>query len=467
MQYLHQNISRKAIAVCAAIALLAASCKKFSDIPSSPDTISPAQVFADSADATAAITGIYIGMIGQSSSSLSIGNEASGTFAGMVADEYDAVSYITAYKEFAANSITVTNVYNQNYLWTPAYKFIYQANAVIEGVNASTGINDALKNRLIGEAKFLRAWFHFTMMNLYGGVPLCLVTDYRVTALLPRADTAAINQQVVADLEDAYQRLQTDPLPLTKYRVNKYAVKAFLARVYLYRKQWAQAEAAATEVIGGNYGLVTNLDSTFLINSREAIWQVPSTIKGDETAQGNAYVPLSALSAPTFFVTTWMNNAFETGDKRKSQWLKSNTVGGVTYTYPYKFKLVRNSAVTVANPHEAHTPLRLAELYLVRAEARAHEGNYTDAEKDVNSIRSRAGLGNVSISSLETAATVIMQERRVELFGEWGHRYFDLKRTGTIDAVLGAEKTGWKSSYALFPIPYNELQGNPNLTPNP
>jgi hypothetical protein len=61
----------------------------------------------------------------------------------------------------------------------------------------------------------------------------------------------------------------------------------------------------------------------------------------------------------------------------------------------------------------------------------------------------------------------IMQERRVELFGEWGHRFFDLKRTGTIDAVLGVEKSTWKSTAALFPIPYNETLLNPNLTPNP
>ncbi|GGH67011.1 hypothetical protein HNQ91_001747 [Filimonas zeae] len=463
MPYLYINIRSAVAAVTVAAALITSSCKKFIEIPPNPTTLAPSQIFADSANATAAITGIYISMIGTSSPALSIGNDGMGMWTGMAADEFDATGAGFA-KEFVNNNISITNTFNGSGLWANAYKFIYQSNAVMEGVAASSGISAAMKNRLIGEAEFLRAYFHFALINVYSGVPLCIVSDYKVTSKLPRADTGAVYRQIVADLEDAYQRLQHDPLTLTKVRVNRYAVKALLARVYLYRKQWTLAEAAATEVIGGNYGLVTNLDSAFLVNNREAIWQVPSTAPGWETVVANNIIPQYGGNVPTSIVAPHLLNAFETGDKRRTQWIATTSTG--LYTYPYKFKLVNNSAVTVSNPKEAHTPLRLGEMYLIRAEARLKQG-IAGAAEDVNRIRNRAGLGNTTAASDDDIMKAIMQERRVELFGEWGHRFFDLKRTGTIDAVLGAEKTTWRSAAALFPIPYNETQLNPNLTPNP
>lgn len=464
MRCLYIPIHRVAALVTVAAALVTSSCKKFTEIPPNPLTLAPSQIFADSANATAAISGIYISMIGTFSTTLSIGNDGMGVWTGMAADEFDAPTNFIA-KEFVSNAITLTNNYNGSALWANAYKFIYQANACIDGFNASTGLSNAMKNRLIGEAEFLRAYFHLAMTNMYGPVPLCITSDYRVTSILPRADTGSIYRQIVADLEDAYQRLQNDPVALNKVRPNRYAAKALLARVYLYRRQWAAAEAAATEVIGGNYGLVNNLDSVFLVRNREAIWQVPSTAPGVETALGNNIIPLYAGSLPNVTFTNHLLNAFEAGDKRRTQWVTA-TASGV-YTYPFKFKLVNISAANaVSNPRESHTPLRLAEMYLIRAEARLKQG-IAGAAEDINKIRNRAGLVNTTATSDDDIMKAIMQERRVELFGEWGHRFFDLKRTGTIDAVLGAEKTTWRSEAALFPIPYNETQLNPNLTPNP
>jgi hypothetical protein len=111
---------------------------------------------------------------------------------------------------------------------------------------------------------------------------------------------------------------------------------------------------------------------------------------------------------------------------------------------------------------------RLGELYLNRAEALANQGKTDSALTDMNKIRVRAGLGAVtSVASSDALLAAIAHERQIELFCEWGSRWFDLKRTGTIDAVLGAEKTGWQSFDALFPIFANELLGNPNLIQNP
>ena len=111
--------------------------------------------------------------------------------------------------------------------------------------------------------------------------------------------------------------------------------------------------------------------------------------------------------------------------------------------------------------------LRLAEQYLVRAEARVHLNDLDGALVDVNKIRNRAGLGVASGASNELVLDLIYKERRRELFAEWGHRWFDLKRTGKADAVLSVIKPGWQPTDVLFPIPQSELQNNPNMTQNP
>jgi hypothetical protein len=131
------------------------------------------------------------------------------------------------------------------------------------------------------------------------------------------------------------------------------------------------------------------------------------------------------------------------------------------YYYPYKYK----SLVFGANA-EYYTLLRLAEQYLIRAEARAEQGNVSGAQADINVIRNRAGLGNTTAGDQASLLAAVAQERRIELNCEWGHRWLDLKRTGTASAVLGAEKTTWTATGILWPIPSSEISANSNLVQN-
>ena len=114
---------------------------------------------------------------------------------------------------------------------------------------------------------------------------------------------------------------------------------------------------------------------------------------------------------------------------------------------------------------------RLAEQYLIRAEARAQQNNISGAQADLNAIRTRAGLANVTATTQTGLVTAIYHERQIELFTEFGHRWFDLKRTGQLDAVMGIaapQKGGtWASYKALIPIPASEISINPHLTQNP
>ncbi len=115
--------------------------------------------------------------------------------------------------------------------------------------------------------------------------------------------------------------------------------------------------------------------------------------------------------------------------------------------------------------------LRLAEQYLIRAEARAETGDLTGALDDLNVIRSRAGLANSTASTQEEILAAILHERQTELFTEWGHRWLDLKRTGNVDDVMptvAAEKGGsWETTDQFYPVPLSEIDRNPNLTQTP
>jgi hypothetical protein len=152
---------------------------------------------------------------------------------------------------------------------------------------------------------------------------------------------------------------------------------------------------------------------------------------------------------------------FETGDDRRSVWVAGN---GVVY-YPFKYKQGDNPATTVT---EYSMVLRLAEQYLIRAEARLNQGKLVgehSAESDINVIRNRAGLDNTAAVTNEELMAAIEQERRIELFAEWGHRWLDLKRWDRATTVLDPIKADWLRFDMLYPIPQGEINKNNNLNP--
>lgn len=108
---------------------------------------------------------------------------------------------------------------------------------------------------------------------------------------------------------------------------------------------------------------------------------------------------------------------------------------------------------------------RLAEQYLIRAEARAYQGDLIGAKEDLNKIRRNADLNDTNALSQQEIITAVKKERRFELFTESGHRFFDLKRNGDLDTVLTGVKFGWNSTDRLLPIPESELTLNPNIQP--
>ena len=128
---------------------------------------------------------------------------------------------------------------------------------------------------------------------------------------------------------------------------------------------------------------------------------------------------------------------------------------------PFKYKAQEYTGTTV----EYSILLRLAEQYLIRAEARVHLGDLTGSKLDINTIRNRAGLNNTESISEDDILQDIINERKFELFTEHGHRWFDAKRLDIAEEILAPLKSNWRSTDVLFPIPEKELLTNPNLTP--
>lgn len=139
---------------------------------------------------------------------------------------------------------------------------------------------------------------------------------------------------------------------------------------------------------------------------------------------------------------------------------RSKSNRGADYYYPFKYKQKRPSKT------EEYSIIRLAEVYLIRAEANAKSNHLLEALSDLNTIRIRAGLPEITTQSQEEVLLAIEKERQVELFCEWGNRWFDLIRTGRAAIVLSAGKPNWNSSAVRYPIPQSEIDANRSLTQN-
>lgn len=441
------------------------SCKKLVNIPEPKNTVTTNETFNTSANATSAVTAIYSKM---SSSTLSYSNGATTIYAGLAADELSTIGGGGA--EFQINEIAVDNGVVQSVFWSNAYFTIYQANAVLDGLNSSSALPATIKKQLTGEAKFLRAFAYLNLVNLFGDVPLSLSISWETSSLLPRTSTDKVYEQIIADLKDAESLLPSnyDFSNGERIRATSWAAMALLARVYLYRGNWQEAFSLSNAVIANAslYSLPSDLNQVFLANSPEAILQLqPPNAYPYATVEGNAIVPPDTFSSANFTLTDQLLNDFEPGDLRRANWVGTTDFSGTYYYFPYKYKVYVDPSSTVT---EYYMLLRLAEQFLIRAEANYNLGKLTEAIADLNVIRNRAGLTPLDNSlTNDQVQQAIVHERRIELFAEFGHRWFDLKRTHQATTVLQPLKSTWTPAAELWPIPFSELRADPNLTQNP
>jgi starch-binding outer membrane protein, SusD/RagB family len=428
------------------------SCDDFVNIDPPRTALIRQTVFKSDATAEAALLDVYVQL--RSASSFGGGSVNSISFLmSLLSDEQInlvvgspiAVAQIQQFNDNAllANNSTVFA------LWSDLYKCVYKVNAILEGLSASSSLSEGVKNRIAGEAKFLRAFCYFYLVNLWNDVPLTTSTDYRNNSNLPRASAEVIYQQIVDDLQNAKLLLDEDYAFVSNQRVraNKWAATALLARVFLYTSKWEDTEEQASLIISKNslYELVP-LTSVFACNSKESILQWWNNLRPNEYTTFRFNFS-GALQSD--FV-----NSFDPSDARRTSW-----VG----TFPPNYVTLKYASSVNNPPAQYSTVLRLAEQYLIRAEARAMQNKFTEACADINVIRLRSSLSTIDSNVQQELLQIIEDERSFELFNEWGHRWFDLKRTNRADQLLQLIKPQWISTAVLLPIPEEEIIKNPSL----
>lgn len=458
MKILPSNINPKPI--CLALLCLLSACSQFTDVDLPPSQLTAEAVFKDKVTANAAMVDIYskireAGLLTGYSSGIS-------SQLGLYADELQYYGIEgTSQSSFYNNSLIRTEPALTE-LWNSSYNQIYAANAVAEGVSASASLAAADRQQLIGEAVFVRGLIHFYLVNIFGPIPYIATTDYKANSKVARMPEKEVYEQIKKDIELAAELLPNAYLGNDRVRPNKYAAKAVLSRLCLYMQLWDEAADAASSVLNQTdlYSWPVSLDGIFEKQSRSTIWQLMPAQASQNTYEGNVFI-FTQGPPPSTAISNALLNAFDAADLRKSQWLKAVSSGTSTWYHAYKYKKQSSTAASV----EYSIVLRLAEQFLIRAESRAHNGDLIGAKEDLNKTRNLAGLGNTAAVSSEQIIQAVATERRLEFFTEFGHRFFDLKRTGRLDQELSTVKLQWNVADRLLPVPESELLLNPNLNP--
>lgn len=453
--------------VCAVfLCSLLISCEDYLEIEAPDQKIVSETVFEDDQTAESVMKGIYNQLSSVPFSSGGIGSIT--LLSGLSGDNLMPI-YETniPYMDFERHEIAPDNFKNAG-IWSSAYNMIYMTNSLLEGLSNSSSVSKEVEERLTGEAKFVRAFVYFYLVNLYGDVPLVLQTGYQDNSLVSRDPEDVVYDQIVIDLNDALHLLQDNYTTGERTQITRAAALSLIARVQLYLQNWNEAVTYSTQVIdNGEYEILEDPDQVFLANSREAVWQLSPEGRGDGTTntnEGSTFIVhpffyfLAQFKLEPSFVT-----AFDSEDRRLEHWIELHS--GAGFHYPHKYKV----QISTGDNSEYSMVLRLAEQYLIRAEAKAMMDDLPGAIQDLDVIRERAGVPSIEETNPDIGKTelldLILVERNKELFTEWGHRWLDLKRTGRAQNVFGETDT-WENTDVFYPIPEAERVKNPNLTQN-
>lgn len=442
------------------VSVLIISCDSFVEVDLPKSQLTTVSVFEDNATATAALSDIYSKI--RDKGLLTGNNTGLSNQLGNYTDEL--VSYGTPTNPslpFYNNTLSPSTPALSE-LWNSTYNQIYAANSILEGVESNKNISEEQIKKLQGEALFIRALLHSYLTGVFGQVPYIKITDYKENSKASKLSTEQVYDNAVQDLEKAIALLTTAYISSERIRPNRFVAKALLARVCLYKKLYAQAANEASAVINeiSLYNLETNVNNVFLASSKETIWQLKSSATGRNTLEASVFIFKSG-PPPLVALNNNLVTSFSDQDLRKNSWIKSVSNGTAVWYHANKYKEQNPTAKSL----EYSIVIRLAEQYLIRAEARARQGDLIGAKEDLNKIRNRAGLAGTNAQTQEEILNAVLQERRLELFTEHGQRFFDLKRFNKIDETLSGIKPGWNPTDVLFPLPQSELSANPNLLP--
>jgi hypothetical protein len=380
--------------------------------------------------------------------------------------------YFVAGIELASDNVTWTgslnfyydfNTHNYSsenqlvaYSWDAIYATVNQANQVIDKTKELDNVTDTEKSRIVAEATVIRSLAFFDLARTWGNV--CLVREATSSPTqfdgVKQTEQTQVYKEVIEDVLDVYSDLNATS---ARDRINQSTADALLARVYLYLEDWDNAERYAGKLIGDSrYELVDY--STWIQNklSNESIWELSYS-----TANTNGH--------SAYWLSPNDGGRHEWGpSKELVQLLADPNVGGTRSVLYTDLSTAQVPDYYVGNLYYRSTSddpaflFRIAEQYLIRAEARAKKSSpdIQGALADLNAVRRRAQVPDYTSANQDDVIQAIEDERRVELALE-PHRWFDLTRTHRATTVLGI-----KEYQTLFPIPYNDIQADKDLVQN-
>lgn len=440
--------------------LTVSSCSDFLDVKPL-ESISDAVTITDQNSALTALRGVYSAL-------------ASGDYYGT---SFQSVGYLSGdniqwtgsqsqVQEFINHRVNADNS-TIAAVWNGIYRTINRANNVLAKVPTVTdpALTTTLKNQYLGEAYAIRALAYFDLARTFGGVPLITSPTVKPTDNygIKRSAQADTYAQVLRDLEAAEPLL---PATTDRYRVTQKTVFALKARYYLYQKDYAKADDYATRLIGdaANYRLLKPFGAFFQSDARgtaESVFEIFYNGTTEVNSHRGQWQPQTNGGtrqwAPNDALVTLLNNP---------------AVGGTRSTLIARDNQNRwYGNLYYRNPASDPTYIfRIAEAYLIRAEARAQrsaaqQDKLPEALADLNAVRDRAGLTALTVATVTTKEAVLLaveNERRVE-FALEPHRWFDLVRTGRAGAVLNVTDT----NRFILPIPVQQRLSDPALDQNP
>lgn len=448
-------------------------CSKVTDqVPDS--IITPSNFYKTASDADNAINACYDALQSGSESYIVWGDGR----ADMLASTDRALSQ---HLQIASGNISSSNGYAG---WGSLYGGINRCNSVIKNVPL---ISDASlanrKDRIIGEAYFLRALFYFYLTRTFEKVPLVLepYEDLSGNFFPSKSDRAIIFDQIEKDLKLAEDMVPDVPFSTAienKGKASKGAIRATLADLYLWQKKYQQAADMANLVITSpaSYSLVSgaNYATLFSTNSRntvESIFEVQfnySFLEGDDNTLAELFLPIGGSFTAgnlRFMPSNALMAALPANDNRTSATYKNTGASPAPYRDANKIYIAKYQGTLVGSRlyyDNNRFVYRLAEVILFRSEALNELGQTGDAIILLNQIRTRAGIDPTTAVLKDDVRLAIERERFAELAFE-GKRYYDLIRTNRYVTVTGFTDVNWQR----WPLPALEVQKNNNLLPDP
>ncbi|MDR0748027.1 MAG: RagB/SusD family nutrient uptake outer membrane protein [Tannerellaceae bacterium] len=442
---------RKALGCAVSFIVLFASCTDYFLNPESPQYISDEFAITDAQSAETAVLGTY--------SALQHGEYYGGdgfqSAANLSGGDHIWVGTQNHYYTFVTHTYRPDNR-TLNDSWNAMNQVVNRANQVIDKIPRLnvTGLLEETKKHWLGEAYTIRALVHFDLARAWGNIPIVTspTTSPSSASDVNQSSQQEVYAHVLSDLETAEQL--ASPV-FDSNRVNVYTIYAFKARVYLYLKQWDKAEEYASKLIGNiHFGLVGWDNILTAKNTKESIWELAFS-----------------TSDKSNYFSVWSSDSYRNtlAPSRTLYDLLHSGAGGE------RAKLVKDVSTDTKldyyvqllywrpNNDNPTYLFRIAEQYLIRAEARAKKANpdLPGALSDLNAVRERANVEPATALTTGQIVLDIENERRLELAFE-PHRWFDLVRTERAGEVLGiTDRNKW-----IFPLPYNDVQTDANLNQN-